>query len=398
MNHSQRIDEMQHSPIRKLAPLAEAAKRLGKKVYHLNIGQPDIETPKEFFDAIRNFDQKVLAYAFSEGIPDLIDSFVRYYEVYGIHFDKNDILVTTGGSEAILFSLIATCDYGDEILIPEPYYTNYNSFAKAAGVKVIPITTKAEEGFRLPSKEEMQSKITTKTKVFMLSNPGNPTGVVYTEEDINKIKELALENNLFIISDEVYREFVYDGLEYISFGKIKELEQNVIIVDSISKRYSACGARIGSVACKNKEIIDQIMKLCQSRLCVATLDQVGAAKLADISPEYMKSAFIEYQKRRDIVYNALKKMDGVICEKPKGAFYIIAKLPINDAEDFAKFLLSDFDLNGETVMFAPAQGFYGTPGLGEDEIRISYVLKEEDLVAAMRCLEEGLKAYKQVRM
>lgn len=342
MNHSQRIDEMQHSPIRKLAPLAEAAKRLGKKVYHLNIGQPDIETPKEFFDAIRNFDQKVLAYAFSEGIPDLIDSFVRYYEVYGIHFDKNDILVTTGGSEAILFSLIATCDYGDEILIPEPYYTNYNSFAKAAGVKVIPITTKAEEGFRLPSKEEMQSKITTKTKVFMLSNPGNPTGVVYTEEDINKIKELALENNLFIISDEVYREFVYDGLEYISFGKIKELEQNVIIVDSISKRYSACGARIGSVACKNKEIIDQIMKLCQSRLCVATLDQVGAAKLADISPEYMKSAFIEYQKRRDIVYNALKKMDGVICEKPKGAFYIIAKLPINDAEDFAKFFTFGF--------------------------------------------------------
>lgn len=393
MKYSQRIDEMQLSPIRKLVPLAEAAKKAGKKIYHLNIGQPDIETPKEFFDTVKNFDQKVLAYTFSEGIPELIESFIKYYKTYGINFDKKDILVTNGGSEAILFSLIATCDYGDEVMVPEPYYTNYNSFAKSSGVNIIPITTKAENGFKLPSLEEMQAKVTKKTKVFMLSNPGNPTGVVYTKEDINKIKELAIKNDLFIIADEVYREFVYDGLEYVSFGQIKELEQNVILTDSISKRYSACGARIGCIASKNKDIISQIMKLCQGRLCVATIDQVGAAKLADVSPEYMKKVFTEYEKRRDIVYDALKMMEGVICEKPKGAFYIIAKLPVKDSEKFAKFMLTDFDLNGETVMMAPAQGFYGTPGLGSDEVRLSYVLKAEDLRKAMKCLEEGLKAY-----
>lgn len=396
MNYSQRISEMQLSPIRKLVPLAEAAKKTGKKVYHLNIGQPDIETPKEFFEAIKNFDQKVLAYAFSEGIPELIESFVRYYKTFGVEYDKKDIVITNGGSEAILFSLIATCDYGDEVMIPEPYYTNYNSFSKSAGVKVIPITTKAENGFKLPTKEEMQAKITPKTKVFMLSNPGNPTGAVYTKEDINKVKELALENNLFIIADEVYREFVYDGLEYISFAQIEELEQNVILTDSISKRYSACGARIGCIVSKNKGFMGEIMKLCQGRLCVSTIDQIGAAKLADVSPDYMKGVFTEYQNRRDIVYGALKQMDGVICEEPKGAFYIIAKLPIKNAEDFVKFMLTDFDLDGETVMMAPAEGFYGTPGLGTDEVRLSYVLKPADLIAAMKCLDAGLKAYKKI--
>lgn len=396
MKYSQRINEMQLSPIRKLVPLADEAKKKGKKVYHLNIGQPDIETPKEFFEAIRNFDQKVLAYAVSQGLPELIDSFIRYYKTFGVEYDKGDILITNGGSEAILFSLMSICDYGDEVIIPEPYYTNYNSFAKAAGVKIVPLTTKAEEGFKLPSKEAIKSKITNKTRAFMLSNPGNPTGAVYSEEDINKIKELSLENDLFIIADEVYREFVYDGLEYISFSQIKELEQNVIIADSISKRYSACGARIGCIASRNKGLMGQIMKLCQGRLCVATIDQIGAAKLADVSPEYMKGAFAEYQKRRDVVYGALKQMDGVICEQPKGAFYIVAKLPIKNAEDFVKWMLTDFDSNGETVMMAPAEGFYGTPGLGKDEVRLSYVLKEEDLKAAMRCLDEGLKAYREI--
>lgn len=396
MKYSQRIEEMQLSPIRKLVPLAEAAKKTGKKVHHLNIGQPDIETPKEFFEAVKNFDQKVLAYTFSEGIPQLLDSFVKYYKTYNMDFDKKDLVVTNGGSEAILFTLVAVCDYGDEIIIPEPYYTNYNSFAKNVGVKIIPITTKAEDGFKLPSLEEMQAKITPKTKAFLLSNPGNPTGAVYSLEDINKIKDLALKNNLYIIADEVYREFVYDGLEYISFGQIKELEQHVVLTDSISKRYSACGARIGCIASKNKELMAQIMKLCQGRLCVATLDQVGAAKLAEVSPEYMKGAFKEYEKRRDVVYEALKKIDGVICEKPRGAFYIIAKLPIKNAEEFCKYMLTDFDLNGETVMMAPAEGFYGTPGLGLDEVRLSYVLKVEDLEAAMRCLDAGLKAYKKI--
>jgi len=395
MKYSQRINEMQLSPIRKLVPFAEAAKKMGKKVYHLNIGQPDIETPKEFFDAVKNFDQKILAYAFSEGVPELIESFVRYYKSYGIDFDYKDILITNGGSEAILFSLIATCDYGDDILIAEPYYTNYNSFAKSAGVNIIPITTKAENGFRLPSKEEIQAKITPRTRAFIYTNPNNPTGTVFPEEDIEKIKELALENNFYIIADEVYREFVYDGLQYKSIATIKELEQNVIVTDSISKRYSACGARIGCIASKNKDIMGQIMKLCQGRLCVATLEQVGAAKLADVSPNYMKNVFEEYQKRRDIVFDALSKMDGVICKKPQGAFYIIAKLPIKNAENFAKFMLEDFDLNGETVMMAPAEGFYGTPGLGVDEVRLSYVLKSEDLTAAMKCLDAGLKAYKK---
>lgn len=396
MKLSQRIEEMQLSPIRKLVPLAEAAKKTGKKVHHLNIGQPDIETPIEFFEAVKNFDQKVLAYTFSEGIPQLLESFVKYYKTYNMDFDKKDLVVTNGGSEAILFTLVAVCDYGDEIIIPEPYYTNYNSFAKNVGVKIIPITTKAENGFKLPSLEEMQAKITPKTKAFLLSNPGNPTGAVYSLEDINKIKDLALKNNLYIIADEVYREFVYDGLEYISFGQIKELEQHVVLTDSISKRYSACGARIGCIASKNKELMAQIMKLCQGRLCVATLDQVGAAKLAEVSPEYMKGAFKEYEKRRDVVYEALNKMDGVICKKPRGAFYIIAKLPIKNAEEFCKYMLTDFDLNGETVMMAPAEGFYGTPGLGLDEVRLSYVLKVEDLEAAMKCLDAGLKAYKKI--
>ncbi len=396
MKYSQRIDEMQLSPIRKLVPLAEAAKKQGKKVYHLNIGQPDIETPKEFFEAVRNFDEKVLSYAFSQGIPELIDSFIKYYEGFGVKYDKDEILITNGGSEALTFSLIATCDYGDEVLVPEPFYTNYNSFGNSAGIKVVPITTKAEDGFKLPAKSEIQAKVTDRTKAIMLSNPGNPTGAVYSKEQIEMVRDLALENNLYIIADEVYREFVYDGLEYVSFAQLKEIEDRVIITDSISKRYSACGARIGCIASKNKELMGQIMKLCQGRLCVATIEQVGAAALANVSPEYMKKAFAEYQLRRDVVYGALKKMEGVICEEPKGAFYIIAKLPVKSAEDFVKWMLTDFSLDNATVMMAPAEGFYATKGLGVDEVRISYVLKKEDLEASMRILAAGLVEYKKI--
>ncbi len=396
MKYSQRIDEMQLSPIRKLVPLAEAAKKQGKKVYHLNIGQPDIETPKEFFEAVRNFDEKVLSYAFSQGIPELIDSFIKYYEGFGVKYDKDEILITNGGSEALTFSLIATCDYEDEVLVPEPFYTNYNSFGNSAGIKVVPITTKAEDGFKLPAKSEIQAKITDRTKAIMLSNPGNPTGAVYSKEQIEMVRDLALENNLYIIADEVYREFVYDGLEYVSFAQLKEIEDRVIITDSISKRYSACGARIGCIASKNKELMGQIMKLCQGRLCVATIEQVGAAALANVSPEYMKKAFAEYQLRRDVVYGALKQMEGVICEEPKGAFYIIAKLPVKSAEDFVKWMLTDFSLDNATVMMAPAEGFYATKGLGVDEVRISYVLKKEDLEASMRILAAGLVEYKKI--
>ncbi len=392
---SKRIEAMQESPIRKLVPLSVAAKKKGKKVYHLNIGQPDIKTPDEFFQAIKDFNPGVLAYVFSEGIPELIDSFIEYYKGYGMNYEKDDILITNGGSEAILFSLIATCDHGDEVLIPEPFYTNYNGFSSTAGVKVVPITTTAENGFDLPELEEMEALITNRTKAILLSNPGNPTGKVYTKNEIYRIKDLAIKHDLYIIADEVYREFVYDGLEFVSFGQLKEIEDRVIITDSISKRYSACGARIGCVASKNKTITKEIMKLCQSRLCVATLEQVGAAKLVEVSKDYMESAFEEYDKRRKTVFNALQNMEGVLCKMPKGAFYITAKLPVDNAETFARWLLTDFDVDGETVMVAPAEGFYATKGMGRDEVRISYVLKEEDLIKAMNVMKEGLKAYNQ---
>jgi len=384
---------MQESPIRKLVPLAEEAKKKGKKVYHLNIGQPDIKTPEEFFENVKNFDKEVLSYAFSQGIPELIDSFIEYYKSYDIEYEKDDILVTNGGSEAILFSLLAVCDYGDEILIPEPFYTNYNGFSTSAGVNVVPITTKAEDGFGLPSKSEIEELITGKTKAILLSNPSNPTGKVYTEEEMNRIKTIAVENDIYIIADEVYREFVYDGLEYKSFAQYKEIEDRVILTDSISKRYSACGARIGCVASKNKEVTKEVLKLCQSRLCVATIEQIGAAGLIKVSKDYMKEAFEEYDKRRNLVFDALQDMDGVFCLKPKGAFYITAKLPVDDAEDFVRWLLNDYEIDKETVMFAPAEGFYATEGMGRDEIRISYVLKEEDLKKAMHILKQALIEY-----
>lgn len=393
MNFSKRITSMQQSPIRKLVPIAENAKKQGKKVYHLNIGQPDIETPVEFFDAVKNFDEKVLKYTFSQGIPELIDALIKYYKRYDMNFEQDEILITNGGSEALLFSLIAVADHGDEVLIPEPFYTNYNGFSSAVGINVKPITTKATEGFHLPSKEKIEELITPKTKAILLSNPGNPTGVVYTTEEIQMIANIAKEYNLFIIADEVYREFVYDNLTYTSFGNIKEIEDRVIIVDSISKRYSACGARIGSIASKNKELIKQILKLCQGRLCVPTLEQIGAVELYSVSKSYFESVLSEYQKRRDIVYNALNEIPGVICKKPTGAFYVIAKLPVINAEDFVIWLLKDFDVDNETVMLAPAEGFYASQGLGKDEVRIAYILNENDLRKAMNILKLAIEKY-----
>lgn len=394
LKFSERALSMQASPIRKLAPLAAAAKKKGKKVYHLNIGQPDISTPEYFFDAVRRFDPKVLAYVDSQGIPDVISSFRQYYSNWGIELDENDIIITNGGSEAVLFSILAVCDHGDEILVPEPFYTNYNAFSSIAGVKVVSFLTKAEEGFHLPKKEVIEKSISPKTRAILLSNPGNPTGVVYTKEEVNMIAQIALEHDIFIIADEVYREFVYDGLEYTSFMRIPEIADRVILVDSISKRYSACGARIGLIASKNKGLMPIMLKLAQSRLCVATLDQIGAAALINTPKEYFKEVHKEYQTRRDVVYNALKNMPGVICEKPTGAFYVVVKLPIEDGEDFVKFLLNDFDVDNETVMMAPAEGFYATPGLGKNEVRISYCLNSEDLKKAMNILAKGLETYK----
>lgn len=390
---SKRILSMQASPIRKLVPIAESTKSRGIKVYHLNIGQPDIKTPEVFLNSIRKFDIPVLQYSNSRGMNELIEAMILYYKKYDIHYEHEDVLITNGGSEALLFSLIAVSDPGDEILIPEPFYANYNGFSVPVGVKILPITTNPEDGFKLPTKEEIISKITLKTKAILLSNPGNPTGVVYTKEEVFMIADIAKEYNLFILADEVYREFIYDDFEYTSFGTIESVEENVIIIDSISKRYSACGARIGSIASKNKQLMANILKLAQSRLCVPTLEQIGAVELYKEDNSYFYGVNKEYKKRRDIVYAELNKMPGVICEKPKGAFYVIAKLPVDNAEKFVIWMLEEFSINNETVMMAPAEGFYATEGLGKNEVRIAYVLNEDDLYKSMNLLDKGLKQY-----
>lgn len=397
MRYSERITTMQSSPIRKLAPIASSAKAKGIKIYHLNIGQPDIKTPKVFFEAVKNFNNEVLEYAVSPGLPELISSLQQYYTTYNMDFESDEILVTNGGSEALLFALMATCDPKDNILVPEPFYSNYNGFSQSINVNITPITTKAEEGFHLPSKEKIQSLITSKTRAILISNPGNPTGTVYTKKELYMISEIAKENDLWIISDEVYREFVYDGLEYTSFGNIKEVEDRVIIIDSVSKRYSACGARIGSIASKDKTLIAEMLKLCQGRLCVSTLDQVGSVELYNTPSSYFTEVNNEYKNRRDVLYNELIKVKGVICKKPAGAFYIVAKLPIENAEDFVIWMLTDFNKDGETVMACPAEDFYATPGLGRDEIRLAYVLKEDDLHKAAIILKEGLEKYLELK-
>lgn len=397
MRYSERITTMQSSPIRKLAPIASSAKAKGIKIYHLNIGQPDIKTPKVFFEAVKNFNNEVLEYAVSPGLPELIYSLQQYYTTYNMDFESDEILVTNGGSEALLFALMATCNPKDNILVPEPFYSNYNGFSQSINVNITPITTKAEEGFHLPSKEKIQSLITSKTKAILISNPGNPTGTVYTKKELYMISEIAKENDLWIISDEVYREFVYDGLEYTSFGNIKEVEDRVIIIDSVSKIYSACGARIGSIASKDKTLIAEILKLCQGRLCVSTLDQVGSVELYNTPSSYFTEVNNEYKNRRDVLYNELIKVKGVICKKPAGAFYIVAKLPIENAEDFVIWMLTDFNKDGETVMACPAEDFYATPGLCRDEIRLAYVLKEDDLHKAAIILKEGLEKYLELK-
>lgn len=396
MQLSKRVKAMQASPVRKLVPYSIAAEKAGKKVYHLNIGQPDIKTPNEFMDAIRAFDKETIEYAVSSGDINLIKAISEYYKRFNIDYKEDEILITNGGSEALIFAAIALCNAGEEILVPEPFYTNYNGFTTAVDVAIKPITTKAEDGFHLPSKEEILACVTPKTRAIMISNPGNPTGVVYSKEELDILAEVALEKDLFIISDEVYREFTYDGLTCTSFGNIKSVEDRVIIVDSVSKRYSACGARVGSLCSKNKEFIAEVNKLCQTRLCVATLEQVGAAALYGVSEKYLKEVNEEYQNRRDITFAALSKMEDVVCEKPTGAFYVVAKLPIDNAEKFALWLLTDFEDNGETVMVSPAADFYATKGLGKDEIRIAYILEENSLKRAMELLDKAIKAYNKL--
>lgn len=385
---------MQQSPIRKLTPYAEAAKKAGKKVYALNIGQPDIEAPEEFYKAIRNF-KGVLPYANSVGYIELIESFVEYYESKNIKFEKDDIIVTIGATEALSMAMLVTCDVGDELLVPEPLYASYNLLVSQNSVNIVSIHTQVENGFSLPTEEVIARLITDKTRAILISNPCNPTGRVYTKQEVYRIAKIAKEHDLYIFADEVYREFIYDDIELTSFAQIEDIRDRVVLIDSTSKRYSVCGARIGSIASKNKDFMKQVLKLAQARLSAPLLEQIGATSFSRVPEEYIKKSQIEYGKRRDIIYEALSKMDGVVCHKPQGAFYMIVKLPVNNAEDFIIWMLSEFSIDNETVFVAPAAGFYGTKGLGINEVRISYCINQESIKRAMYILGEGLKEYKK---
>ena len=389
MKLSNKVEAMQFSPIRKFNPIAQKAKDAGKKVYHLNIGQPDAC----FMEASRNYENKVIAYAESGGITDLQDAVSDYFKTYGMNIGRENMIVTTGGSEALNMTFLSILNEGDEVLIPEPFYTNYHTFATSAGGKVVPITTKAEEGYHYAKREQIEPLITEKTRAICCINPGNPTGTVLTMDEMRLIGEIAKEHDLWIIADEVYREFAYDGRQAVSFGQIPEIEDRVIIIDSVSKRFSACGARIGFLISKNTDLINNVMKIAQGRLCVSTVDQVGAAALFRLPASYYDEVKAEYCGRRDVVYEELMKIPGVVCQKPGGAFYMTAKLPVDSVEDFLMFLLTEFDDNGETVMFAPAEGFYATPGLGKDEIRLAYVLNRHDMRRGVELIRLGIEAY-----
>ncbi len=390
---SKRGKNMPPSPIRKLAPLAEDARKRGIHVYHLNIGQPDIPTPKEFFDALKNFKEPVLSYGPSGGIVELRLAVVDYLATYGIEIELDDVWITTGGSEALLFSFLALTDPGDEILVFEPFYTNYNGFANAASVKLVPIKLDVEKGFRIPPEEIIESYITSKTKGIIICNPNNPTGTVMTEEEMYVIKRIVERHKLFLISDEVYREFVYDGKHHISALTLPGIEDRVVITDSISKRFSACGARIGFVISRNRKIMQTILKFAQARLCPPTLDQIGAVSLFKAMPKFIKSIINEFERRRNILYEELKKIPGITVHKPEGAFYTVVKLPVDDSEKFAKWLLQEFSKDKKTVMIAPASGFYATPNAGKNEVRIAYVLKDELLKDALKILAEAIHYY-----
>jgi aspartate aminotransferase len=393
MKISGRSNTMPASPIRRLVPYAEAAKREGVHVYHLNIGQPDIETPDVMLNAFRNHQIKVLEYGHSAGLWEYREALAKYYNRHNISVTKDDIIVTTAGSEAIIFAFMVTMDPGDEVIIPEPYYTNYNGFAVEAGVKIVPVTSRVEEGFKLPPIEEIEAKITDRTKAIMICNPNNPTGYVYTREEMEALKELVIKHDLWFLTDEVYREFVYDGAEHVSVLHLDGIEERAIILDSISKRYSACGARIGCMVTKNHDVLDAVLKLGQARLCPPTMEQIAAIAAVDTPQEYFDTVLEEYKQRRDVVFEALATMKDVVALKPKGAFYTVIKLPIDDSNNFATWLLKDFRLDNETVMLAPADGFYATPGKGKDEVRLAFVLNVNAMKRSMQILKAALAEY-----
>ncbi len=393
MNISKRGFEIQESPIRKLKPFADQAQERGVHVYFINIGQPDIPTPQPVWKALREFDEKVLSYGPAQGFLELRQAIADYFNSYNISLHSENVIITVGGSEAIHFAFSVAADPGEEIVVPEPFYTNYNGFASCADVNLVPLTLSVEKEFRLPSKDEIEAKINPKTRAILLNSPSNPTGTVYTPEELERVVALALKHDLFIISDEVYKEFVYDGASHKSILEYEEIQDRAIVVDSISKRFSCCGARIGAVITKNEEVYQSVLKFAQARLCPPTVEQKMALAAYRMGREYFDPIRKEYQRRRDVLYEGLKDIPGIVMHKPQGAFYIIVKLPIDDSEHFVQWMLTDFQLDNETVMVAPAQGFYSTPGKGKDEVRIAYVLKEEDLKRAIVVFKTGLEEY-----
>lgn len=393
MKFSSKIEKCGLSPMRKFAPYANEAAKKGKKLYHLNIGQPDIATPAAYFEAVKNFSQPVLAYAPSDGVPEMIDAVVNYYGKIDAPITNKQVLITTGGSEALQIALSCILDEGDEIIIPEPFYPNYSTFVTLTGATIRPITTTPEENYKFAIRERVEACINEHTRAILFTNPGNPTGTILTEEELRLMADIAKEHNLFIIGDEVYREFVYGGEKLMSLLQLEGYEDNVVVIDSVSKRFSACGARIGCIISKNKELMNHCMKYAQARLSVATLDQIASAALYDVGPEYFAAVRDEYKLRRDTVVEELNKIPGIVFECPKGAFYLMAALPVDDAEKFQQWLLEEFDDNGDTVMFAPGKAMYATPGKGINEIRIAYILKREDLIRACQLLALGIKKY-----
>jgi aspartate aminotransferase len=386
--------QMPESPIRKLVPYAEQAKKKGHKVYHLNIGQPDIKTPQVALDAIKNTNIEVLEYSHSAGFESYRNKLSAYYKKTGLPVEPQDIIITTGGSEALMFAMGTIMDTDDEIIIPEPFYANYNGFATASGIKVVPVISGIETDFALPAIEDFEKLITPKTKAILICNPGNPTGYLYSKEELEKLASIVKKYDLFLIADEVYREFIYDqGVSHHSVLNLEGIEQNAIMIDSVSKRYSMCGARIGCIVSKNKEVMSTAMKFAQARLSPPTYEQIASEAALETPQSYFDEVIAEYKDRRDTLISEMRKIDGVKIALPKGAFYCIAKLPVKNADDFAKWLLESYDLNGETVMVAPASGFYSTKGAGMDEVRIAYVLKKEDLIRSVAILKDALQKY-----
>jgi aspartate aminotransferase len=384
---------MPPSPIRKLVPYSEEAKKKGRKVFHLNIGQPDIPTPEVALNAIRNINLKVLEYSHSAGNESYRRKLAEFYRKIGINIDYTEILITTGGSEAILFALMTCVNPGEEVITPEPFYANYNGFAVTAGVKVIPVTSSIENDFALPPITEIEKKITSKTKGIIICNPNNPTGYLYSKEELLHLSDIIRKYDLYLFSDEAYREFCYDGAEHFSAMKLEGIENNVVMVDSVSKRYSECGVRVGALISKNKEIISTALKFAQARLSPPGLGQIAGEASIDTPPEYFREVNKEYTERRNFMVEVLNRIPGVYCPKPKGAFYTVARLPVDDSDRFAQWLLEEFEYNNQTVMVAPASGFYKTPGLGKNEVRIAYVLNIDDLKNALETLAEALKVY-----